>query len=109
MVAWTKTLLSFGTKGNLVCEREFLVDFLLAVHCLMNVLSVPHNHSGFFDFYIIPLTQKLKDCGVFGVSSDELLHHAKKNREEWEAQGEAAVAEMIEDARRKYGTKGVAC
>ena len=26
---------------------------------------------GFFDFYIIPLTQKLKECGVFGVSSDE--------------------------------------
>jgi hypothetical protein len=24
---------------------------------------------GFFDFYIIPLAKKLKDCGVFGVSS----------------------------------------
>jgi hypothetical protein len=28
---------------------------------------------GFFDFYIIPLAKKLKDCGVFGVSSDEYL------------------------------------
>jgi 3'5'-cyclic nucleotide phosphodiesterase len=26
---------------------------------------------GFFDFYIIPLAKKLKECGVFGVSSDE--------------------------------------
>ena len=26
---------------------------------------------GFFDNYIIPLAKKLKDCGVFGVSSDE--------------------------------------
>jgi 3'5'-cyclic nucleotide phosphodiesterase len=26
---------------------------------------------GFFDFYIIPLAKKLKDCRVFGVSSDE--------------------------------------
>eukprot|EP00538_Stauroneis_constricta_P012653 CAMPEP_0119570456 /NCGR_PEP_ID=MMETSP1352-20130426/43621_1 /TAXON_ID=265584 /ORGANISM="Stauroneis constricta, Strain CCMP1120" /LENGTH=1121 /DNA_ID=CAMNT_0007620125 /DNA_START=581 /DNA_END=3943 /DNA_ORIENTATION=- len=25
---------------------------------------------GFFDFYIIPLAKKLKDCGVFGKSSD---------------------------------------
>ena len=25
---------------------------------------------GFFDNYIIPLAKKLKDCGVFGVSSD---------------------------------------
>jgi hypothetical protein len=28
---------------------------------------------GFFDFYIIPLAKKLKDCGVFGVSSGEYV------------------------------------
>jgi hypothetical protein len=33
---------------------------------------------GFFDFYIIPLAKKLKDCGVFGVSSDEYLNYAEK-------------------------------
>lgn len=60
---------------------------------------------GFFDFYIIPLTQKLKDCGVFGVSSDELLNYAKKNRIEWEEKGEEVVAEMLEICQRKYGTK----
>jgi hypothetical protein len=27
---------------------------------------------GFFDFYVIPLAKKLKDCGIFGVSSDEV-------------------------------------
>jgi len=35
---------------------------------------------GFFDFYIIPLAKKLKECGVFGVSSDEYLNYATKNR-----------------------------
>lgn len=40
---------------------------------------------GFFDFYIIPLAKKLADCGVFGVSSDEYLNYAVKNRNEWEA------------------------
>jgi len=35
---------------------------------------------GFFDFYIIPLAKKLKNCGVFGVSSDEYLNYATKNR-----------------------------
>lgn len=35
---------------------------------------------GFFDFYIIPLAKKLKECGVFGVSSDEYLNYAQKNR-----------------------------
>ena len=54
---------------------------------------------GFFDFYIIPLTQKLKDCGVFGKSSDEYLNYAKANRKEWEARGEMVVQEMIESLR----------
>ena len=31
---------------------------------------------GFFDNYIIPLAKKLKECGVFGVSSDEFLNYA---------------------------------
>ena len=30
----------------------------------------------FFDNYIIPLAKKLKDCQVFGVSSDEYLNYA---------------------------------
>jgi class 3 adenylate cyclase len=51
---------------------------------------------GFFDFYIIPLAKKLKDCGVFGVSSDEFLNYAMKNREEWESRGQEIVAEMVE-------------
>lgn len=33
---------------------------------------------GFFDFYVIPLAKKLKDCGVFGVSSEEYLNYARK-------------------------------
>jgi class 3 adenylate cyclase len=51
---------------------------------------------GFFDYYIIPLAKKLKDCGVFGVSSDEYLNYAVKNREEWEARGHEIVMEMHE-------------
>ncbi len=51
---------------------------------------------GFFDNYIIPLAKKLKDCGVFGVSSDEYLNYALENRREWAAKGEGLVANMIE-------------
>jgi hypothetical protein len=42
---------------------------------------------GFFDYYINPLAQKLKSCGVFGVSSDEYLTYASQNRAEWEEKG----------------------
>lgn len=50
---------------------------------------------GFFDFYIIPLANKLKECGVFGKGSSEYLDYATRNRSEWEAKGQEAVAEMI--------------
>jgi len=51
---------------------------------------------GFFDFYIIPLAKKLKDCGVFGKSSDEYLNYALANRNEWESRGQQVVAELIQ-------------
>jgi hypothetical protein len=51
---------------------------------------------GFFDYYIIPLAKKLKDCGVFGVSSDEYLNYAIRNRQEWETRGREVVNEMVE-------------
>ena len=57
---------------------------------------------GFFDFYIIPLAKKLKDCGVFGVSSDEYLNYATKNRQEWERRGEEAVAAMVNKYEKAY-------
>lgn len=54
---------------------------------------------GFFDYYIIPLAKKLKECGVFGVSSDEYLIYAQNNRAEWEMKGEEIVAEL----KQRYG------
>jgi hypothetical protein len=53
---------------------------------------------GFFDYYIIPLAQKLKSCGVFGVSGDEYLTYARQNRAEWEGKGESMVEQMVLDA-----------
>jgi class 3 adenylate cyclase len=60
---------------------------------------------GFFDFYIIPLAKKLKDCGVFGVSSDEYLNYALKNRQEWEDRGLEVVASLVEDAQSKLAAE----
>lgn len=72
---------------------------------------------GFFDFYIIPLARKLKECGVFGVSSDEYLNYAVHNRQEWQVrvsfpqmacfsqlaytlpQGQEIVDEMLENIK----------
>ena len=46
---------------------------------------------GFFDFYIIPLAKKLKECEVFGVSSDEYLNYANANRQEWYSKGRQLI------------------
>eukprot|EP00934_Nitzschia_sp_Nitz4_P001016 Nitzschia sp. Nitz4//scaffold47_size129522//37125//41121//NITZ4_003544-RA/size129522-augustus-gene-0.3-mRNA-1//1//CDS//3329552779//1016//frame0 len=56
---------------------------------------------GFFDFYIIPLAKKLKECQVFGVSSDEYLEYAEVNRDEWKEKGEALVEGYLAKYQRK--------
>jgi hypothetical protein len=51
---------------------------------------------GFFDYYIIPLAHKLKECGVFGVSSFEYLDYVLENRRRWEEHGREILAELCE-------------
>lgn len=60
---------------------------------------------GFFDFYVIPLAKKLKDCGVFGVSSDEYLNYSMSNRKEWESKGRQLVEEMVERVKTQFENK----
>lgn len=50
----------------------------------------------FYDYYVIPLAKKLKECGVFGVSSTEYLQYAMSNRSEWHSRGKEIVFEMKE-------------
>ena len=54
----------------------------------------------FFDFYIIPLAKKLRECGVFGVSSYEYLNYAEKNRSEWQRRGQEMVVEMVQSLKK---------
>jgi hypothetical protein len=56
----------------------------------------------FFDNYIIPLAQKLNDCGVFGVSYHEYLNYAQQNRLEWERKGKDVVNELRACVEKKY-------
>jgi class 3 adenylate cyclase len=56
----------------------------------------------FFDNYIIPLAQKLNDCGVFGVSYHEYLNYAQENRLEWERKGQEIVEVLRTSVETKY-------
>ena len=55
----------------------------------------------FFDGYIIPLAKKLKDCGVFGVASEECLNYALNNRAEWACKGHQIVRELVENYQQR--------
>jgi hypothetical protein len=57
----------------------------------------------FFDHYVIPLAQKLRECGVFGVSGDEYLRYAQANRDEWEQKGREETRKMIQLCRSSRG------
>ena len=57
---------------------------------------------GFFDFYVIPLAKKLKECGVFGVASDEYLQYAISNRNEWEVKGESMLEQLMDEVREEF-------
>lgn len=57
---------------------------------------------GFFDFYIIPLSKKLRDCGVFGPTSDENLNYATNNRNMWVKTGEEITKKMLERVESEY-------
>lgn len=37
----------------------------------------------FFDRYVVPLTKKIKESGIFGKDSAEHLHYALNNRQQW--------------------------
>jgi hypothetical protein len=56
-------------------------------------------HEGeiaFYDYYIIPLANNLKDYGEFGASSVEYLNYAIHYRQEREARGREIVTETLE-------------
>ena len=62
----------------------------------------------FFDNYIIPLAKKLKSCGVFGVSCDEVLAYAMDNRVEWEAKGEGIIQDWLAEEEAAEGSSKTA-
>lgn len=54
------------------------------------------NQLCFYDFYIIPLTLRLLQCGVFGQYGYDFLHHARENRQLWLEQGKQICQQMVD-------------
>lgn len=62
-------------------------NFFYGMHCSIQEWTSRKRSSswlvrkgvGFFDKHIIPLAEKIEDCGVFGISSNECLQYAQEN------------------------------
>jgi hypothetical protein len=52
----------------------------------------------FFDEVIIPMANRLKGSGVFGVAGDDAIRCAQSNRKDWVVNGGA----IVEDLKKRY-------
>jgi 3'5'-cyclic nucleotide phosphodiesterase/Adenylate and Guanylate cyclase catalytic domain len=83
-------------------KRLFMEQYAAYRHGHLKQSPVEGWYNGelwFFDNYIIPLAKKLRICGVFGVSCDELLDYAMDNRSEWGKKGFDIVLEWDKEAQ----------
>jgi hypothetical protein len=53
----------------------------------------------FFDTFVVPLTQRLKECGVFGDASEEYLNYGKANRRDWQNKGRDTLLDYLSETR----------
>jgi hypothetical protein len=57
----------------------------------------------FFDEVVIPLAQRLIDCGVFGAAGEEYLSYAVANRSDWVLKGRDVVQDFSGQFNRSAG------
>lgn len=93
-VVWPRT----PQHSGITVSQEFaFLNLCRWIKWFLKKSSFFAGELGFFDNYIIPLAKKLKECKIFGVSSDEYLNYALQNRAEWQERGEEIVEEMKEE------------
>jgi len=59
------------------------------------------NQIGFFTHYIIPLSQKMKTCSVFGSTGSVFEYFAAENKKRWERDGEDISERIIHDVKEE--------
>lgn len=80
-------------------NRHLFQESCLA-HKLTPVLQDPAERwfaleMSFFEDVIIPLTEKIHECGAFGDNAEEYMNYAKSNRRDWQVKGRDVILDYI--------------
>jgi len=96
-VAHTMQSFQVFVKWNKRLFKEFYVAHLSDRLAFDPSENWYENQIGFFSHYIIPLSQKMNTCGVFGTTGNLFEYFAMENKKRWTEEGEAISEEIIRD------------
>jgi 3'5'-cyclic nucleotide phosphodiesterase len=83
-------------KWNQKLFEEYYVAYRAGRSEELPSMSWYENELDFFDGFVIPIAQNVKDSCAFGSHGDSFLHCALLNREKWVMEGNDIVREMFE-------------
>ena len=108
-VAHTMQSFQVFVKWNKRLFREFYVAHMAGRLSFDPCENWYENQIGFFKHYILPLTQKMKDCGVFGHTGSVFEYFAMENKERWMKEGEDISERIIRDVKEgvEQGLQGL--
>mmetsp|Transcript_28923 Transcript_28923/g.44671 ORF Transcript_28923/g.44671 Transcript_28923/m.44671 type:complete len:643 (+) Transcript_28923:256-2184(+) len=96
-VAHTMQSFNVFVKWNRRLFKEFFVARLHGRLSFDPSENWYENQIGFFSHYIIPLSQKMSKCGVFGSAGSVFEYFAKENRKRWTEEGEEISEQIIRE------------
>ena len=97
--------LQFFVKWNKRLFKEFYIAHLSDCLSYNPSENRYENQIGFFQHYIIPLSQKMKLCGVFGTTGSVFEYFATENRKQWIEEGQTISKEIIRDVTEEVKTE----
>lgn len=100
-VAHTMQSFQVFVKWNKRLFKEFYVAHLSNRLSFNPSENWYENQIGFFSHYIIPLSQKMKTCGVFGTTGNVFEYFAMENKKRWIEVGEDVSLEIIRDVKQE--------
>lgn len=100
-VAHTMQSFPVFCKWNRRLFREFYLARRAGRLCFDPEENWYNGQISFLSHYIIPLSQKMKTCGVFGTTGYVFEYFAVENKKRWIEEGKTISADIIREAKEE--------